>query len=68
MAASNSVNYWPTQGWRTTTPERQGMKSDVLADMLQYIRNQKLNLHSITIVRNGYLVMDNYFYPSFGQL
>ena len=63
MAATYSVDYWPTRGWRTTTPEKQGMKSDVLADMLQYIRDKKLNLHSITIVRNGYLVMDNYFYP-----
>jgi len=61
---SFSADYWPTKGWRTTTPEAQGMDSDVLADMLKVIRDEELNVDSITIVRNGYLVLDSYFYHS----
>ena len=62
-ATSARPDYWPTQGWRTTSPEEQGMNSDMLVDMIQTIRDQKINVHSITIVRNGYVVMDSYFFP-----
>jgi CubicO group peptidase (beta-lactamase class C family) len=60
---SFSTDYWPTHGWRATTPEVQGMDSGILADMVKTIRDEALNVDSITIVRNGYMVMDNYFYP-----
>ena len=30
---SKEHNYWPTKGWRTSTQEAQGMRSDVLADI-----------------------------------
>lgn len=60
---SSSVGYWPNRGWRTTTPEQQGMDSGTLADMVQTILDRELNVHSITIVRNGYVVMDSTFFP-----
>lgn len=60
---SPSTDNWPTNGWRTTTPEAQGMNSGMLAAMVKVIRDEELNVDSITIVRNGYLVMDSYFYP-----
>lgn len=63
VATAKTFDAWPTNGWQSTTPEEQGMKSSVLADMAQTIDDQGLNLHSMTIVRNGYLVLDNYFYP-----
>jgi len=28
--------YWPTQGWRSTTPEQQGMDPEKLADTLDW--------------------------------
>ncbi len=62
-SSSGPPDYWPTNGWRTTTPEEQGMNSGMLVDMVRTIRDQELNVDSITIVRNGYVVMDNYFYP-----
>jgi len=61
--ASAQFDYWPTHGWRTTSPEEQGMNSDILVDMIQTIRDQELNVDSITIIRNGFVVMDSYFYP-----
>ncbi|MBP1694697.1 MAG: putative 6-aminohexanoate-dimer hydrolase, partial [Chloroflexi bacterium] len=60
--------YWPTGGWRGTTPEEQGMDSDMLAQMGERISQDKLDLHSLLIVRNGFLVSELYLYPySVGQ-
>ncbi len=61
--SSSRFDYWPTHGWKTTTPEEQGMESGKLADMLKLIRDSGLNVDSVTIVRNGYIVLDSYFYP-----
>ena len=55
--------YWPTQEWRASSPEGQGMDSDRLAQMFEHIQAQKLDLHSLLVVRNGYLVAEAYFDP-----
>jgi hypothetical protein len=34
MTCYASSAYWPTEGWRTATPEEQGMHSNILAEML----------------------------------
>jgi hypothetical protein len=39
------ADYWPGQTWRVSTPEAQGMDSEKLADMLDYIQSNKLNIH-----------------------
>ena len=56
-------DYWPTQGWRTSTPEAQGMDSRLLAQAVGLIREQDLAVDSLLIVRHGYVVLDAYFYP-----
>ena len=33
-------SYWPTNGWRTSTPEEQGLDSGKLAEVLQEIKNK----------------------------
>ena len=58
-----SEPYWPTQAWRTSTPEEQGMDSARLAQMLDSIRQEHLSLHSLLIIRNGYIVSETYFEP-----
>ena len=55
--------YWPTQGWRATTPEQQGMNSSKLVEMLDAIQKQDYPIHAVVIVRNGYLVLEAYFHP-----
>jgi CubicO group peptidase (beta-lactamase class C family) len=52
--------YWPTHGWRRSTPEKQGMDSHRLADMWAYIQARTIRIHSVSIVRHGYLVWDEY--------
>jgi CubicO group peptidase (beta-lactamase class C family) len=59
--------YWPTGGWRSSTPEEQGIDSVKLAEGLLAMREQELDIHSLLIVRNGYVVVDAYFYPYDGS-
>ena len=57
------VACWPTQGWRQSTPEAQGLDSDALAHAVDYIRAQGLAVDSLLIVRHGHVVLDAYLYP-----
>jgi CubicO group peptidase (beta-lactamase class C family) len=54
---------WPTQEWERSTPEEEGIKPNHL---IQIIKEKKENnkyeyLHSIIIIKNGYLVFEEYF-------
>ncbi len=55
--------YWPTTGWRTSTPEEQGMDSVKLTKMVEFILKQNYDIHSVTVIRNGYLVADVTIHP-----
>jgi CubicO group peptidase (beta-lactamase class C family) len=59
---SNS-SYWPTKEWKTSTPEEQGMDSALLADMFDEINEVAFDhlIHSILIIRNGYIVVEAYY-------
>ena len=54
---------WPTASWRSSKPEEQGMDSELLAKMFDHIEQNRINLHSVLIVRNGYIVTEAYFHP-----
>lgn len=58
-----SLDYYPTDNWRTSTAEEQGMQSEKLLEMLESIKNSEVDIQSVSIVRNGYLVLDSYIYP-----
>jgi CubicO group peptidase (beta-lactamase class C family) len=61
--------YWPTDGWRSSSPEAQGMDSLALVRGLDFIREKRVPIHSLLIVRNGHVVLDAYFHPfKSGQL
>ena len=62
---SMSSDYWPTNGWRNSTPEKQGMDSGKLADMFEFIKSEGIGIDSVTIIRNGYIVTDAYLEPLF---
>jgi len=63
-ATADSPAYWPTDGWQTSTPEEQGMDSEMLAKTLDFLQEQDdYEIHSLLIIRNGYIVTDAYFYP-----
>jgi CubicO group peptidase (beta-lactamase class C family) len=50
-----------TRAWQTSTPEAQGINSTKLVKLFDRIRG--LNLDSLLMVRNGYLVLEAYQYP-----
>lgn len=63
-------DYWPTEGFRSSTPEEQGLDSARLLEMIDFYeaahaKNPGVAIDSIAIVRNGYLVADLYFNPLF---
>ncbi len=60
-AVSTTVE-WPTDGWPVSTPEEQGMSSEVLADLVDEMVAIG-HLDSVTVVRNGYVVLDTTIYP-----
>ena len=61
-AQTKQIDYWPTKGWKTSTPEAQGMDSNLLANMLENLIKEAYGLDSITIIRNGVMVLDVYFH------
>ncbi len=61
--ASSAAVYWPTHGWRSSTPEAQGINSRVLADALNAIRARHIPANSLLIERHGSIVLDASFYP-----
>jgi CubicO group peptidase (beta-lactamase class C family) len=65
-STSHPGSYWPTQDWRSSTPEEQGMDSHPLALMLEVVKRERLPLHSLLVIRNGYLVSETYF-PPYGE-
>ena len=53
-------DYWPTDGWRVSTPEDQTMNGTVLEDMREHIYEEDLWLDSVVVIKNGYLVFEDY--------
>lgn len=61
--AAQSSTYWPSQKWRTATPESQGIDSAALANAIDQAIDQHLGVHSLLVIRHGYAVADAAFYP-----
>jgi len=58
-----SFDYFPTDGWRMSTPEEQGMHSENLLNMMESIKESQLAIQNVTVLRNGYIVLDAYIHP-----
>ncbi len=59
--------FWPSNSseWTEVPPEEQGLDSDKIADMFEYIANRpNYDIHSVIIVRNGYLLTEEYLNQS----
>lgn len=56
-------DYWPTDAWRTSTPEEQGFYSAQMAAGLQTMLDEGAEVDSLLVVRNGYVVLDAHFAP-----
>ncbi len=55
QAQQASEVYWPTNGWRTSSPEEQGMDS---AQLIALLDSFGVSPHSLVVIRHGYVVLD----------
>jgi len=67
QAEAPAPAYWPTNGWRTSTPEEQGFDSARLAEGLQELRDGNVPINSLLIIRNGHVILDAYLDPYDGS-
>ncbi len=63
IAARTGGDYYPGDTWRVSTPEAQRMDSGYLSDMLDFINSNNLDIHSVIIIRHGYVVLEAYKEP-----
>ncbi len=60
-------DYWPTKGWQVSTPAAQNMNKTRLDEMSTYIEKEGFAIDNILIVRNGYIVFEQYLNPEYNQ-
>lgn len=54
-------DYWPTTEWWSSTPEAQGIDSALLEAAIEpLITAPAANLHSLILIRNGYIIAEWY--------
>jgi CubicO group peptidase (beta-lactamase class C family) len=58
---SEKREYWPTDGWRSSTPEMQGMDSAKLMIADEFVQNRLPDAFSLLVIKNGYLVFEKYY-------
>lgn len=66
MEKTVTRDYWPTDHWRTVSPQDVGIDHTLLTQMQTYIQQSLPGLHSLLIVRHGYLAFEAY-YQNFHQ-
>jgi CubicO group peptidase (beta-lactamase class C family) len=67
VVSQERPTYWPTDGWRYSSPEEQGMNNDTLNAMMDLIEEQEFPIHSVLVIKNGYAVYERYpheYYPA----
>lgn len=54
---------WPTKTWATSSPAEQKLNGEILGELVSLIRVGKRypDLHSLLVVRNSHLVVEEYF-------
>ncbi len=56
-----NTEYYTENSWKNSTPEEQGVDSEKLYDLVKGIRENKTEIDSLVIVRNGYIITEAYF-------
>lgn len=62
-AGEQAPAYFPGDEWQATVPEQVGMDSARLAEMLAFIQEKGIRMHSILVVRHGQMALEAYFNP-----
>ena len=62
------AEYWPTEEWQTSLPEKHGMSSDQLKQINEHVKEKLPDTTSVLVVRNGYIVFEEYYSREKGDL
>jgi CubicO group peptidase (beta-lactamase class C family) len=70
IPAAAQDEHWPTDGWRTSTPEEQGIDSAQLLSALDRMEDNgtTFSIHSMLVIRHGYIVLDVSMAPANAEL
>src|SRR5215204_7783745 len=60
------ADYWPTDGWRSSAPEEQGLDPKILSQIDYDVKETFPAVKGVLVVRNGYVVFENY-YQGYGR-
>jgi CubicO group peptidase (beta-lactamase class C family) len=55
------ADYWPTDGWRSSPPEEQGLDPKILSQIDHDVKETFPAVKGVLVVRNGYVVFENYY-------
>lgn len=55
--------YWPTDEWQRATPESVGFSSEKLLEAVTAHDFDTMGLHSLLMIKNGYIILEVYRYP-----
>ena len=53
--------YWPTEEWRTCSPEAVGINSEKLSQAIEYAATPGFNTEGLMIIKKGHIVGEAYF-------
>ena len=60
-STTGRADYWPTDGWRSSPPEEQGLDPKTLSQIDHDVKETFPAVKSVLVVRNGYVVFENYY-------
>jgi CubicO group peptidase (beta-lactamase class C family) len=60
-SATGRADYWPTNGWRSSPPEEQGLDPKTLSQIDHDVTQTFPSVKGVLVVRNGYVVFENYY-------
>jgi CubicO group peptidase (beta-lactamase class C family) len=63
-------SYWPTEEWRSCAPDEVGMDPKKLKELNEEIRlllEVHIEIHSLIIIKDGYIVAEQYYSDDYGQ-
>jgi len=53
-------DYWPTDEWLNASPSDHGVDVTYLDAMMDIIEEEDHNMHSVIVIKNGYIVFEEY--------
>lgn len=53
-------HHFPYNYWKTSTPSTQGMNENILENLTKEINDKNYEIHSLLIIKNGFLVFERY--------